>query len=208
MEINTQKTQSIHEIGPVNLSKLIPKVEELGELDWDTNEDFSLNYNKSKTPNKGALNSTRHIIYRFTNKNVSPFEYIESNRWEKISSILLPILSQATSYLNYQNPYYPKVMLANLPSKNFIPPHIDGDKKGYIPHKIHIPLQTNEEAFFFLENEKFHFKKGVAYEVNNGKKHSVVNSGDNDRIHLVFECLDFDIQSDVIKKQIENRTKG
>jgi hypothetical protein len=182
-------------------------IKELDDLDWDTDEDFEINYNKHKSLNRGALNFTKHIIYRFTNKKETPFSYIESSRWNQVASIILPIMDEATNYLNYKNRYYPKVMLANLPAKNFIPPHIDGDKSGYIPHKIHIPIQTNKEAFFFLNSEKFHFEQSKAYEVNNGKKHGVANNGDSDRIHLIFECLDFDLQSEEIQHQIINRAK-
>lgn len=208
MEINNKKTKFIHEIGKVKISKLKLIVQGLKTEDWDTDEDFNMNYNKSKVAKNGALTNTKHIIYRFTNKRLNPYEYIESERWENVSDILLPIMNKATAYLDYTNKYYPKVMLANLPSKNFIPPHIDGDKMGYIPHKIHIPIQTNKEAFFFLENEKLNLEEGKAYEVNNGKRHGVTNGGDNDRIHLIFECLDYDVQTPIIRKQIENRRKN
>jgi hypothetical protein len=206
MEVNFNKTQNIEKIGSVDISKLILIVQELNIEDWDTNEDFEMNYNKSKTNNRGALNFTKHIIYRFVNKQNDPFEYFESSRWVNLEPILLAIMDQATEHLNYKNRYYPKVMLAKLPVGSFIPPHVDGDSKGYVPHKIHIPIQTNNACFFFLDSTKYHFEESYAYEVNNGRKHSVVNSGDTDRIHLIFECLNLDVQSEEIRKQIENRT--
>jgi len=171
-----------------------------------------VNYNKTKAQNsqntKKALHDTKHIIFQFVNKQQSTFQYIECSRWKEWSHILLPIMDKATEYLGYTNRYYPKVMLANLPSKKFIKPHTDGNTAGYIPHKIHIPIITNADAFFFLENERYHFQEGIAYEVNNGKKHSVVNNGDSERIHLIFECLDFDLQTKEIQEQINSRTKS
>jgi len=207
MEINLNKTENIHEINFLDITELQIKVSQLIEEDWDTKEDFEVNYNKAKDSKKGALNSTQHIIFRFTNKQSMPFQYVECSKWDNWKSTLLPIMNKATEYFNYKNRYYPKVMLANLPPKKIIRPHIDGNKIGYVPHKIHVPIQTNESAFFFLKTKQFHFKKGVAYEVNNGKKHSVVNNGNTNRIHLIFECIDYDIQTEMIKTQIKNRTK-
>lgn len=208
MEINNRKAIGVHQIGKVDISLLQKKLSNLTDLDWDTKEDFEVNYNKQKSESEfkvqKALDSTKHIIFKFANKQKSPFEYITCSRWDKWSKILLPIMNEATQYLSYENKYFPKVMLANLPSQNFIRPHTDGDEKGFIPHKIHVPIQTNKSSFFFLESERFFLEQGIAYEVNNGRLHSVVNGGVKDRIHLIFECLDFDAQSPEIKRQMLN----
>jgi hypothetical protein len=73
---------------------------------------------------------------------------------------------------------------------------------GSMPHKIHIPVENNGDSYFFLEGKKFSLLEGDAHEVNNSLKHSVVNNGETDRIHLIFEYLDFDIQTTVIKNQM------
>lgn len=204
MEINYNKVVKIKKIGKVDISELEEKVKLLSAKDWDTKEDFKVNYNKNESSNKGALGSTQHIIFKFINKKTTPFEYIHCSRWNIWEPILMPILINATKYLNYEHPYFPKIMLASLPAKKFIPPHIDGKSDGYVAHKIHIPIETNSESFFFLEADKFHFEKGIAYEVNNGKVHGVVNNGDTNRIHLIFECLDFDTQTPEIKHQMKS----
>jgi hypothetical protein len=153
-----------------------------------------------------ALGNTKHIVFRFTNKKERPFIYLESERWSEWAVVLLPLMLKATDHFNYQNRYFPKVMLANLPANSFIRPHTDGNAHLLAPHKIHIPLITNPDCYFFVENERFHFEEGFAYEVNNAVNHSVINNGETDRIHLLFECIDLDIQSDEIKTQISNRT--
>ena len=55
------------------------------------------------------------------------------------------------------------------------------------PHKIHVPVQTNEGAFLHLGNSAFHLQEGQAYEVNNNIPHYAENNGTEDRIHLIFE---------------------
>ena len=202
MEINNNKTDSIRELGKVNIEGLINKLNQLSKEDWDTEEDFKANYNKRP---KSALNSTQHIILRFSNKQTNPFRYTSYSRWDEFSPILLPILEEVTKSYGYKKGVYTRVMLAKLPPKSFISPHTDGDKMGSIPHKIHIPLQTNEGAFFFVDGIKYQLKKGEAYEVNNAAMHSVANSGDTDRIHLIFEYLDYNVQIKEIQAEIDKQ---
>ncbi|MFT5668365.1 MAG: hypothetical protein ACI9DK_002568 [Vicingaceae bacterium] len=208
MEINHNKTNTVLTIGKVDISALEKRIHSLTIGDWDSEEDFQLNYNKrilkKDDKNVAALGTTRHIVFRFTDKNKTPYEYIESSRWDSWKEFLLPIMNEATTYLNYKKPHYPKVMLANLPSQAFIRPHTDGKAVSLTPHKIHIAIETNESTFFYLEKDRYLFEKGVAYEVNNSKMHAVANNGSTDRIHLIFECIDLNAQNEEIKRQIKN----
>lgn len=199
MERNEKKVEKVSRIGEFEVYGLKEKLRTLRASEWDSEEDFNVHYNKNK---EGALNSTKHIVFRFANKKVEPYEYVNSSRWEEWKHLLLPLMLKITDHLDYKNRYFPKVMLANLPAKNFIRPHIDGAAAGHVPHKFHLPIDTNGQSFFYLEEEKFHFEEGVAYEVNNGKRHAVINNGESDRIHLIFECLNFDIQSKLVQDQI------
>lgn len=202
METNNNKTASIRELGKVNIKQLLEKLKLLTNKDWDTEEDFNANYNKRP---KSALNSTQHIILRFSNKQTIPFQYTSYTKWEEFRPILLPILEEATKPYAYEKGVYTRVMLAKLSPKSFISPHTDGDKTGSIPHKIHIPLQTNEGAFFYVDGIKYHLKAGEAYEVNNAAVHSAANGGNTDRIHLIFEYLNFNEQSAIIQEQINQQ---
>lgn len=199
MEINNRKTSSILDLGKVDIEVLSRKVKQLDATDWDTPEDYAANYNKH--PNS-VLNKTAHLIFRFTNKQKNPFEYFNCSRWESWKEILLPVIEEATKVYAYEYGMATRVMLAKLPPKSFIAPHTDGTSNGSIPHKIHIPIETNKDSFFYVEEEKFHFKEGRAYEVNNSAKHAVANNGSTDRIHLIFEYLDYNAQSSIIQQQL------
>lgn len=201
MEINPNKTALCRELGEVDINALSKRLAQLNDNDWDTPEDFETNNNKK--PNR-ALNSTKHIILRFSDKQSTPYRYFNCSRWNDFAPILLPILNASTLPYNYKKGVYTRVMLANLPPKSFITPHTDGAKPVTIAHKIHIPLQTNDQAFFYIDGRKFSLKQGHAYEVNNSAKHSVANSGTTDRIHLIFEYLDYEQQSELIKKQMDH----
>lgn len=200
MEINKNKTASIRHLGAIDISTLQKKVNSLKINDWDTPEDFEANYNKR---HNSVLNATKHMIFRFSNKQKKPFEYSNYSRWGSWEQCLLELIEEAAKAYGYRNGIATRVMLANLPPKSFIAPHTDGNKTGSIPHKIHIPILTNEDSFFYVDGEKFHLEEGKAYEVNNSAKHSVVNNGTTGRIHLIFEYLDYDVQTPTIQQQLD-----
>ncbi len=202
IEINQHKTEKIRCLGEVDTTEIIQLLNDRSHSDWDQEIDFKTNYNKRKG-HKSALQQVQHITFRFSNKQNAKIEYMELSSWKSWESVLLPIMESVTALYGYKNGFYPKVMLAKIPGKGFIPPHKDGDIRGFAPHKIHVPLQTNPDCYFFIEGEKFHLKQSVAYEVNNGKQHGVVNSGTTDRIHLIFEYIDIDIQSEEVKNQMK-----
>ncbi|MCU1289152.1 MAG: Aspartyl/asparaginyl beta-hydroxylase [Acidobacteria bacterium] len=55
--------------------------------------------------------------------------------------------------------------------------------------RIHIPVQTNRNVKFVLDGQSVDMKEGEAWYLNFNLKHSVVNSGETDRVHLVVDCV-------------------
>lgn len=53
--------------------------------------------------------------------------------------------------------------------------------------RLHIPIQTNPDAIFYVGGERIHMREGGLYYANFSKKHSVRNDGTTDRIHLVLD---------------------
>lgn len=53
--------------------------------------------------------------------------------------------------------------------------------------KIHIPIETNPDAWFLYEDEKFNMQVGNAYLVNTTILHGTDNRGSTDRVHLIFK---------------------
>jgi hypothetical protein len=100
---------------------------------------------------------------------------------------------QAVQPIGYKKGYFPRVMFAKMNPGTIIPEHIDGNTKGWIPHKIHIPLITNSDVLFSVHRIEHHFEKGIAYEVDNSGIHGVKNEGNTIRIHFIFEYLDAEI---------------
>jgi hypothetical protein len=82
-------------------------------------------------------------------------------------------------------------VLILLPSKESIKRHKDANPMGERfnrCHRIHIPIMTNHDCLFEIDNEYKNLKSGEVWEISNVTKyHSVSNSGDTDRIHLLLD---------------------
>ena len=105
-------------------------------------------------------------------------------------SLLEPVLAAATAAYGYERGDFPRIMLANMAPGGVIHPHRDTNASAKWPHKIHVPLTTNDKVTFFVEGKGYHFPEGEAVEVNNMGLHAVRNEGDTPRIHLIFEYYD------------------
>jgi aspartyl/asparaginyl beta-hydroxylase (cupin superfamily) len=85
-----------------------------------------------------------------------------------------------------------RALLVKLTSGKSIRPHVD--VVGFslvIGRRIHIPIQTNDDCFFTVGDDKRNLKLGELWEINNDKKmHSVENFGDTDRIHLIVDWIE------------------
>ena len=73
--------------------------------------------------------------------------------------------------------------------------NIDSDIKNKKIARLHIPIRTNDDVIFtFYENENdskgelFNLKTGHYYHLDVTKPHSVSNSSNIDRYHLVIDC--------------------
>lgn len=55
--------------------------------------------------------------------------------------------------------------------------------------RIHIPVVTNPQVEFILNDERVYMKEGEAWYLNFNHYHSVNNSSSTDRIHLVMDCV-------------------
>jgi len=76
----------------------------------------------------------------------------------------------------------------NLPARSKIYAHTDAGAVFSVCRRIHLPIITNPECLFTVDEETINMKEGEIWEINNdGKKHGVVNNGDTDRIHLLMD---------------------
>jgi hypothetical protein len=185
MEANPRKTKSVRRLGNVDIAELRKAVLALPESVWDAE-------NAGK-PNKfDALDATRHVIFRFVTKLRDWRESYDRPLWAEWRPLLEPVLRAATAEYDYARGEFPRVMLARMAPGGTIKPHRDTNPAAKWPHKIHVPLVTNDSVAFYVDGVAYHFAEGEAVEVNNMGLHAVENRGDSDRIHLIFEYFDLD----------------
>jgi hypothetical protein len=182
---NPRKTTSIRQLGPVEIGPLRDAVLALPEALWDAE-------NETKPNRFGALDATRHIIFRFVSNFVDWRDSYERPLWHEWKPLLEPVLNAATAPYGYARGAFPRVMLARMGPGGVIHPHRDQNLAAKWPHKIHVPLLTNDQVTFYVDGKSYHFAEGEAVEVNNMGLHAVENRGSSDRIHLIFEYYDLD----------------
>lgn len=182
---NPRKTDSIRRLGQVDIVALREAVLAIPESTWDAE-------NADKPNRFEALDRTRHIVFRF----VDGFDDWRGSHdrplWPAWREWLEPVMAAATRPYGYARADFPRVMLARMAPGGVIKPHRDANPAAKWPHKIHVPIKTNDKVIFFVDGTGYRFAEGEAVEVNNMGVHAVVNEGDSDRIHLIFEYYDLD----------------
>lgn len=182
---NPRKTTSIRPLGPVEISALQAAVRSIPEEVWDAE-------NAIKPNRFEALDRTRHIVFRFVSDTRDWRRSYDCPSWAQWKDLLLPVLEQASRAFGYAHVAFPRVMLARMAPGGVILPHRDANPAAKWPHKVHVPLATNDRVVFHVDGIGYHFPEGEAVEVSNMAVHAVENRGDSDRIHLIFECYDLD----------------
>lgn len=86
-----------------------------------------------------------------------------------------------------------RVTLVKLPPNKMVKPHRDLYLYPNLVHRIHIPILTNEDVFFSIEDKIENLKVGMAWEVNNAKLHGCYNMGNSDRVHLMIDIIPNDL---------------
>ena len=185
MDANPRKTSTVRHLGRIDIAGLREAVLALPEATWDAE-------NAVKPNRFDALDTTRHIIFRFVSKLGDWRRSFDGPLWAEWQPLVQPILAAATADYAYERGEFPRIMLARMPAGGVIHPHRDTNRAAKWPHKIHVPLVTNEQVSFVIDDVAYHLAEGEAVEVNNLATHAVTNRGAADRIHLIFEYYDLD----------------
>ena len=85
--------------------------------------------------------------------------------------------------------YFIRMILVKLLVNGSIPHHVDQGETLSKSHRMHLPIITNEQNLFSVGDTEMHMKPGELWEINNRRKHGVVNGGSEDRIHLIVDYV-------------------
>jgi diphthamide synthase subunit DPH2 len=77
----------------------------------------------------------------------------------------------------------------NMSPNSRIRTHKDTSDLLYLSRRFHVPIITNKDCTFIVEEQSFHLEEANLYELNNRRYHSVQNFSDENRIHLIVDIL-------------------
>jgi hypothetical protein len=163
----------------------IIKIIEDNKLDWDEFTDRQKKYNSEHIYTK-----TIPIIFD-KSFNFNSFKIIQTNHYHLFNEEISK-LENSIKYSTNENGKIIRAILVKRSQKKSIKPHVDTVGLTLVVcRRIHIPIQTNNDCFFTVDNDKRNLKSGEIWEINNDKKlHSVDNFGDTDRIHLIIDWVE------------------
>lgn len=182
--VNPSKTTGVRVLGAIDIDALRQAVLSIPEHVWQQEDDGK--------PNRfDALDRTQHIVFRFVESVKDWRRSYDRPIWNEWRTLIEPVLRAAVEPYGYERGCFPRIMLARMGAGGIIKPHVDAGLAAQWPHKIHIPLQTNDQVTFYIHPREYHFPEGTAVEVNNLVPHAVRNGGTSPRIHLIYEyCED------------------
>jgi len=124
------------------------------------------------------------------------YGYLGDSRKKHLTFPDLPGLSR---FAGLFRPALRNLRLNGMGMKSALNAHEEGSiyvariKRNYIM-RFHLPVFTNEQAFVYLDGERFHYEERSLYFFNHGCVHAANNLGSEPRYHLVLDCfLDRDL---------------
>lgn len=131
---------------------------------------------------------TQSIILLFT-EGWPEMNVEQRQGWSLYSNIAAPVMRQIIKRHYSIHGTVIRAMFAKLIAGGVIEEHMDKHPSFSVAHRIHVPLMTNDDVDFIIDDEIFHLKEGMAYEVSNLDFHSVKNRSNVDRVHFIFDYV-------------------
>ena len=152
------------------------------------------------------MDTSRQELYSDHKNTNSYFIFEHSNNWkygeeyqaeyrctdDNLFLMIEPIIKELEKIYDGR---IAKCLFIRLPSKKDVKEHKDNGDYLNAVKRCHIAIETNEETFFYVNNEKKNMEVGDCWEINNMKSHYVKNDGETDRIHLLIDILPNDLFS-------------
>lgn len=133
---------------------------------------------------------TESIVMVFTDGDGWPdIEISRQPGWDRLAAAAVPLMRALIGA------HYPpggtiiRAMAAKLVAGAKITTHRDTHPSFHYGHRIHVPITTNPRVRFTIDGRPYPMEVGQAYEINNQKKHSVMNKGKEDRITFIFDYV-------------------
>ena len=107
--------------------------------------------------------------------------------WHGFGARVKPLMQELSA--TFQWPKLYQAMLSVVMPGHNIPPHIDEQNPNWW-FRVHVPLLTNPESDFIVEDTAHQLHVGGVYKVNTQRVHAVTNRGPTPRYHFMFDVGD------------------
>jgi len=133
---------------------------------------------------------TESIVMLFTDGSGWPnIEISKQPGWDRLVDVAMPVMHHIVDNFYPAGGTIIRAMAAKLCAGGIIKPHIDTHPSFRHGHRIHIPITTNSRVRFMIDGRPYQLEVGQAYEINNQKRHSVMNKGVEDRVTFIFDYV-------------------
>lgn len=173
--------QPLRELGEVDAAALVDAVLGLDDHAWLANVNRQNDYEVHK--------QTQSVVLVFCDGPTDDLEVSKQPGWDILAEVAVPVMHDLIARCYEPGGTIIRAMAAKLLSGGRINPHFDSHPTFRRSHRIHVPITTNNRVRFMIDGKPFRFEVGKAYEINNQKTHSVMNSGSEDRITFIFDYL-------------------
>jgi hypothetical protein len=102
--------------------------------------------------------------------------------YDKFFPLVEPILEVLRNYYEFRQ--Y-SCFLSRLAPGGVIGMHPDRGNFLELCHRVHIPLKSNPEVHYVIDDKSYYWEPGKVYEFDNTRLHGVFNESKDYRIHLV-----------------------
>jgi len=168
--------------GSINVAPFLSALEAIKPQDWSKytyRQDLFPMHNKTQTI--PVLYDTDYEIG--VSKKSSFYKIFESS---------IEHATKKISELTKSNCSVIRFIITNLPANTVVDEHRDKANSFKLYNRVHIPLITNDKVLFTVGEETINMPVGEMYEINNNDQlHGVVNSSNQDRLHIILDWYDY-----------------
>jgi hypothetical protein len=172
----------LKDLGEIDMQALSNKILSLDSEAWFDNSYRQQAYD--------VHTYTQSLVMVFTTGEGWPnIEVSKQSAWDLLAEEAVPLMHSVLEKHYQPGGTIIRAMAAKLVSGGTIKPHVDKHPSFHASHRIHIPITTNPRVRFMIDGKPHNFEVGKAYEINNQKRHSVMNKGKEDRITFIFDYV-------------------
>lgn len=153
-----------------------------------------------------AVHSDTETLYLVYDRDFRHANPTKLPLFEQFAAALQPVIDIVSAQCG-DDGWIVRCIIAKLRGGGQIDPHTDRGFSLTHARRFHIPLVTNPDVHFSVGDETTVMKLGEVWEINNLRRHGVVNLGTEDRVHLILDWAQPLTEADVLRRVAEQHRR-